>query len=150
MLLPTEDEHSQMRSQLSAQLTMMMGVRAAEEIIFKHYTTGASNDLERATNIAHKMVCNWGMSEKVGPVYLAANQGEVFLGKDLMQRKRIGQKSASLIDKEVNRIVNDAYEKAVALLNKHRDALQKVTEKLLVEETISGDYVLETLKTVPA
>jgi cell division protease FtsH len=150
MLLPTEDEHSQMRSQLSAQLTMMMGGRAAEEIIFKHYTTGASNDLERATNIAHKMVCNWGMSEKVGPVYLAANQGEVFLGKDLMQRKRIGQKSASLIDKEVNRIVNDAYEKAVALLNKHRDALQKVTEKLLVEETISGDYVLETLKTVPA
>ena len=150
MLLPTEDEHSQMRSQLSAQLAMMMGGRAAEEIIFKHYTTGASNDLERATNIAHKMVCNWGMSEKVGPVYLAANQGEVFLGKDLMQRKRIGQKSASLIDKEVNRIVNDAYEKAMTLLNKHRDALQKVTEKLLVEETISGDYVLETLKTVPA
>ncbi|MCP4297319.1 MAG: ATP-dependent metallopeptidase FtsH/Yme1/Tma family protein [Proteobacteria bacterium] len=148
MLLPTEDTHSNKKSQLHSQLAMMMGGRAAEELVFNHYTTGASNDLERATNIAHRMVCNWGMSDKVGPVYFAANQGEVFLGKDLMQRKHIGQKSASMIDKEVNQIVNGAYKKAVTLLKKNIEALHKVTDKLLEEETIGGDQVNEILEAV--
>ncbi|OGH02140.1 MAG: cell division protein FtsH [Candidatus Lambdaproteobacteria bacterium RIFOXYD1_FULL_56_27] len=151
MLLPTEDRYSQHRSQLVGMLSMMMGGRAAEEIIFNHFTTGASNDLERATQVAHKMVCNWGMSERVGPVYLAVGQGEVFLGRDLMKKKRISQSSARLIDQEVKRIVNDAYQQAKSLLQSHLEQLNLVTERLIERETIDGSYILEVLgKPAPA
>ncbi|PCI24990.1 MAG: cell division protein FtsH, partial [SAR324 cluster bacterium] len=149
MQLPQEDTYSKKKSQLLGQLVVMMGGRAAEEIIFGHYTTGASNDLERAASTAHHMVCNWGMSDKIGPIYLAANQGEVFLGRDLMQRKHISQVAASQIDQEVNQIVNDAYQKAKTLLTEHLDALHKITKTLLEDETIDGSVILEILQEQP-
>ena len=145
MLLPGEDRHSQHQSEMEGMLMMMMGGRAAEELVFNHFTTGASNDLERSTSIAHKMVCSWGMSKKVGGVYYSADQGEVFLGKDLMRKKNISQVTAAVIDEEVNRIVNDAYRKAMDLLKKHMDDLHRVTERLIQNETIDGKIVLELL-----
>jgi len=145
MLLPDEDKYSQHKSQLIGMLAMMMGGRAAEEIIFSHFTTGASNDLERATQIAHRMVCNWGMSDRVGPVYLAAGQGEVFIGRDMMKKKRTSQSSARLIDQEVKRIVNDAYNQAMTLLRENLDTLEQITEGLMTKETIDGAFITDIL-----
>jgi len=145
MLLPTEDKYSQYRSQLLAQMVMMMGGRAAEEIIFDHFTTGASNDLERAASMANRMVCNWGMSSDIGPVHLGVNDNEVFLGRDMMRKRSISQKTAGRVDKEVNKIVNEAYNKAMKILKENIDLLHKVTEKLIIDETITGNEVMEIL-----
>ncbi|NQU66115.1 MAG: ATP-dependent metallopeptidase FtsH/Yme1/Tma family protein [SAR324 cluster bacterium] len=146
MLLPVEDKYSQKESQLRGMLVMMMGGRAAEEIVFNHYTTGASNDLERAATIANHMVCNWGMSVVMGPVHLAAGQGEVFLGRDIMRKKNISHKSANKIDREVNKIVNEAYQKAIDLLKKNIDSLHAVTKELIELETISGEDIITIIK----
>jgi cell division protease FtsH len=113
MLLPEEDKYSQNESQLRGVLMMMMGGRAAEELIFNHFTTGASNDLERATALANRIVCNWGMSKSIGPIHLAASQDEVFLGRDLMRKRNISQTLANKLDKEISKIVNTAYSKAM-------------------------------------
>ena len=146
MLLPTEDLHAQNRTQILGMLAMMMGGRAAEEIIFSHFTTGASNDLERATKIAHQMICNWGMSEEIGPVYLAASEGEVFLGRDLMRKKTISQSVANSIDLEVSEIVNQAYTQAKGILMENLNALHGVTKVLIAEETIDGSQVIEVIE----
>ncbi len=144
MLLPEEEKHSQTESQLLSALAMMMGGRAAEEIIFNHFTTGASNDLERATAIANKMVCSWGMSQKVGPIYLAAAGGSGFGGAE-GSRKRISQKAHKELDFEVNRIVNEAYAQAKLLLEENMDHLHKVTTDLIEKETIDGAHILAIL-----
>ncbi|MBU2645957.1 ATP-dependent zinc metalloprotease FtsH [bacterium] len=146
MLLPVEDKFSQKESQLRGMLVMMMGGRAAEEIVFNHFTTGASNDLERAASIANRMVCNWGMSKIFGPVHLAANQGEVFLGRDIMRKKSISRRSANTIDREVNKIVNDAYQKAMDLLRTNIASLHAVSQELIELETINGDDILATIE----
>ena len=145
MLLPTEDRHSYHEKELSGMLTMMMGGRAAEELIFNHFTTGASNDLERATQIAHKMVCSWGMSKEVGPIYLTAGQGEPFLGRDIMRRRRVSQKAHRDMDQEVSRIVNEAYKRAMKMLDENKDILHKVTDILIERETIDGSLIMEIL-----
>jgi len=146
MLLPVDDKHSQRESQIKGMLIMMMGGRAAEEIVFNHFTTGASNDLERAATFANHMVCNWGMSKELGPVHMAANQGEVFLGRDKKKKKNISQKSANTIDQEVNKIVNEAYQKAIDLLNENIDSLHAVTQELMEMETISGQNIITTIE----
>ena len=146
MLLPVDDKHSQKESQLRGMLVMMMGGRAAEEIVFSHFTTGASNDLERAASFANRMVCNWGMSKTMGPVHLGANQGEVFLGRDIMRKKNISQKSANSIDQEVNKIVNEAYQIAMDLLNENIDSLHAVTQELIEMETISGEDIINIVE----
>lgn len=146
MLLPVDDKYAMNMSQLNGTLMMMMGGRAAEEIIFQHYTTGASNDLEQATSIAHRMVCNWGMSDKIGPIHLASNQGEIFLGRDVMRRRTISQLYANNVDKEINSIVNGAYQKAVALLKQNLDSLHEVANQLIEQETINGSEILEILQ----
>lgn len=146
MLLPTEDKYSQYRSQLKAQMVMMMGGRAAEEIIYDHFTTGASNDLERAASMANRMVCNWGMSGVIGPVHLGANDGEVFLGRDMMRKRSISQKTAGRVDKEINKIVNEAYQKAIKLLKENINLLHEISEKLIINETITGNEIMEIVK----
>ncbi|MGK0289237.1 MAG: cell division protease FtsH [bacterium] len=146
MLLPEQDNHSQHYSEIVGMLGMMMGGRAAEELIFNHFTTGASNDLERATAIAHKMVCSWGMSKTVGPMFLTSGGGEVFLGRDMMQRSSISQQLAKEVDDEINLIVNDAYSYAMDLLKKNMGALKEVTRVLLEEETIDGKKVNDIIE----
>ncbi len=117
----------------------MLGGRAAEEIIFKEVSTGASNDLERATEIAHKMVCEFGMSSKLGNLTYGKSSREIFLGKDLMREKNYSEKTAQLIDAEVKNIVDNSYEKARNILKKHKVLLNKIANTLLEKEIIEGD-----------
>lgn len=150
MLLPEDDKVSQKESQLKGLMVMMMGGRAAEEIVFNHYTTGASNDLEQAASLAHRMVCSWGMSEEIGPVHLNAGQNEVFLGRDIMRKRNISQLLSNKIDREVRNVVNDAYQKAKDILNQNMDALHKIATELIEQETINGNDVLELLQPQPS
>ncbi|MCG8337733.1 MAG: ATP-dependent zinc metalloprotease FtsH [Proteobacteria bacterium] len=149
MLLPEEDKYSQNESQLRGILMMMMGGRAAEELIFNHFTTGASNDLERATALANRIVCNWGMSENIGPIHLAASQDEVFLGRDLMRKRNISQTLANKLDKEISKIVNTAYSKAMAMLKENIEFLHTIAERLVQQETITGQEILDILQGAP-
>ncbi|MBU3916567.1 ATP-dependent zinc metalloprotease FtsH, partial [bacterium] len=148
-LLPSDDKHSRYHSQLDGEMIMTMGGRAAEEIIFGHFTTGASSDLEKAASIAHQMVCNWGMSKVVGPLYLAANQDEVFLGRDIMRKRNISQFLANKIDREVSAIVNSAYKRAVVLLKENIYFLHEIAKLLLTNETISGAEIQQILQVNP-
>jgi cell division protease FtsH len=115
-----------------------MGGRAAEEIIFKHFTTGASNDLMRASQIAHHMVCNWGMSEDLGPQSFGENQELMFLGREVSRTQDYSEETAKRIDAEVSRLLHDAYESAKSILNNHRDKLEMIATLLLETETIDG------------
>ncbi len=146
MLLPEDDRHSYYRSELDGMIMMMMGGRAAEELVFNHFTTGASNDLERSASLAHRMVCNWGMSDSVGPIHYAVNQGEVFLGRDLMRKKNISQTTAGRIDQEVGNIVNRAYRKTLELLKENMTTLDAITKELIEKETIDGKRIMRLVE----
>src|SRR5690606_38615377 len=113
-----------------------MGGRAAEEVIFGHQTTGAGDDINKATDIARKMVCSWGMSEKLGPLSFGKQGEEVFLGREMGTSRNYSEKVAQLIDDEVQRIVMAGYTKAVELLKEHRKVLEQLAEALLLKETI--------------
>ena len=149
-LLPEEDRHSFNEKTLLGQIAMIMGGRAAEDLIFSRFTTGASDDLKKATDIARKMVCQWGMSNEMGPVSYTENPGQVFLGRDLQRHKGFSNESTKMIDKEVRRILGEAYQRAKQILTDNKEALEKVTLKLLEQETIDGETVLQCLnKSVP-
>ena len=149
-LLPEEDRHSYNEKTLLGQIAMIMGGRAAEDLIFSRFTTGASDDLKKATDIARKMVCQWGMSTEMGPVSYTENPGQVFLGRDLQRHKGFSNESTKMIDKEVRRVLGESYQRAKQILTDNRDALENVTLKLLEQETIDGELVLQCLnKTVP-
>ena len=146
MLLPEEDRHSHNKRALLGQIAMMMGGRAAEHLIFKRFTTGASDDLKRATELARKMVCQWGMSEKLGPLTYAEDAGHVFLGRDLQQHKEFSNESMKMIDEEVLEILNSSYDRAKKVLKTYRKALESLAETLLEKETIDGDHVLQAMQ----
>ena len=118
MLLPEEDRHSHNKRALLGQIAMTMGGRAAEQLVFNRYTTGASDDLKRATELARKMVCQWGMSEKLGPLTYVEDAGHVFLGRDLQQHKEFSNESMRMIDEEVLKILSSSYERAKKILKK--------------------------------
>ena len=134
------------QSKLDAMLEMIMGGRAAEEIIYHHFTSGASNDLSRATEYAHRMVCNWGMSEKIGPFHLGDQRGDVFLGRDMLRKNNMSEETAKIVDQEVDKIVNSAYKSALEKLKKHIQILHDLAKKLLKEETIEGKEVLDLVQ----
>jgi len=139
MLLPEEDRHSHNRRSLLGQITMTMGGRAAEHLVFKRFTTGASDDLKRATELARKMVCQWGMSEKLGPLTYTEDEGHVFLGRDLQQHTEFSNESMRMIDEEVLEILNSSYERAKSILKTYRKALESLAlhcwkKKLLMEK----------------
>jgi cell division protease FtsH len=146
MLLPEEDRHSHNKRALLGQIAMMMGGRAAEHLVFKRFTTGASDDLKRATELARKMVCQWGMSEKLGPLTYAEDAGHVFLGRDLQQHKEFSNESMKMIDEEVLEILNSSYDRAKKVLKTYRKALESLAETLLEKETIDGDHVLQAMQ----
>ena len=131
MLLPEEDRHSHNRRSLLGQITMTMGGRAAEHLVFKRFTTGASDDLKRATELARKMVCQWGMSEKLGPLTYTEDAGHVFLGRDLQQHTEFSNESMRMIDEEVLEILNSSYERAKSILKTYRKALESLALTLL-------------------
>ena len=146
MLLPEEDRHSHNKRALLGQIAMTMGGRAAEQLMFNRYTTGASDDLKRATELARKMVCQWGMSEKLGPLTYVEDAGHVFLGRDLQQHKEFSNESMRMIDEEVLEILSSSYERAKKILKKYRKALESLAKKLIEQETIDGDCVLQVMQ----
>ena len=146
MLLPEEDRHSHNRRALLGQIAMTMGGRAAEQLVFNRFTTGASDDLKKATELARKMVCQWGMSEKLGPLTYAEDSEHVFLGRDLQQHKEFSNESMRMIDEEVLEILNSSYERAKTILNTYREALESLAKTLLEKETIDGESVLQVIQ----
>lgn len=143
--LPLEDRYLMTRSELFDNLAQLMGGRAAEEVIFSEITTGASNDLQRATELARKMVCELGMSERLGPIAWGKEQGEVFLGRELTKMSNYSDEIASEIDNEVKNIILDSYEKVKTLIAKYKDEIGKAAKYLLEKETITGKELAEIL-----
>lgn len=139
MQLPEEDRHGYSRSFLRNNLVVLLGGRVAEEIIFDDITTGASNDIERVTRMARKMVCEWGMSEAVGTLAIGETGEEVFIGREWVQNKNFSEDTARLVDSEVKRIVEDAHSRCRKLLEENLDALHRIAQALLDRETITGD-----------
>jgi len=140
MQLPTDDKHSYTREYLEAMLAVLMGGRSAEEIFLGHLTTGAGNDIERATDIARNMVCEWGMSE-LGPLAYGKKDEAIFLGREITQHRDYSEDTAIQIDKEVKRIVNGGYESAKNLLNGNRETLERIALALLEREVIDANEV---------
>jgi len=140
MQLPEADKHTYTREYLEGMLAVLMGGRSAEEIFLGHITTGAGNDIERATDIARNMVCEWGMSE-LGPLAYGKKDEAIFLGREIAQHRDFSEDTAVQIDKEVKRIVNSAYDRARNLLSSNRDVLERVAQALLEREVIDAAEV---------
>ncbi len=138
MQLPGEDRHNYSKEFLLHTMTVLMGGRCAEEIVLNQLTTGASNDIERATKTAHNMVCMWGMSDALGPLSFADSQEQVFLGKELIHNKNYGEETAKVIDAEVRRFVEGAYAEATKLLKENLESLNAIANALLDRETVTG------------
>ena len=141
MSLPTEDRFMMSRGQLMAQLSMMLGGRAAERVIFDEITTGASNDLERVTQTARQMVTRYGMSEKLGPMALGHSNGQVFMGRDFNAQPDYSDEIAFQIDKEIRRIVDESYDAAEDLLVRNRALLDKLAKDLIEYETVDSKHL---------
>ena len=139
--VPLEDKFLSSKSEIEANLAILMGGRVAEEIVFGDITTGASNDISRATQIATKMVTAFGMSDKIGTLALEKDSEEVFLGRDISRTQKHSNKTAELIDEEVKRIVTVAKDKAKKILEENRDKLEKLVKALIERETLTGEQV---------
>ncbi|WP_300717611.1 ATP-dependent zinc metalloprotease FtsH [uncultured Desulfovibrio sp.] len=139
MQLPEEDRHGYSRNYLRNNLVVLLGGRVAEEIVFDDITTGASNDIERVTRMARKMVCEWGMSEAIGTLSIGETGEEVFIGREWVQNKNYSEETARLVDAEVKRIVEDAHARCLTLLRDNRAILDRIAQALLERETITGD-----------
>lgn len=144
LTLPTEDRYLVTKSELTDELAMLLGGRVAEDMTFHDITTGAQDDLDRTTKIARQMVCEYGMSEKLGPMTLGQKQEQVFLGKDFASHPDYSQEIAYDIDKEIRRIVDEAWEKAINILTKKQKTLTLIAKTLIDKETIEK----EDLKTL--
>ena len=145
ILLPTEDRLAISKEYAEGMIAYAMGGRAAEEIVFDRKTTGAGDDINKATDIARKMVCNWGMSEKLGPLSFGKQNGEVFLGREMGSTRNYSEKIAEEIDSEIHRIVSEGYEKATKILKDNRDKLDVLGEALLIKETIDSNDIKKLL-----
>ncbi len=136
--LPLDERHTYPKEYLTGTLTVLLGGRAAEELQFQHFTTGAGNDLERATELARKMVCNWGMSEELGPVTFGKREEHIFLGREFAQSKDFSEETARLIDTAIKNLIAGAYNDAKGLLSGHRAELQGLAQALLEKETLDS------------
>jgi cell division protease FtsH len=139
MTMPEEDRYGLSKEQIIAQIQHAMGGRAAEELVFGRFTTGAANDLKQATNLARRMVCSYGMSEKIGPVSFSDDDHDVFLGRDFVQRREYSGQKAKEIDEEISSILGAQYDTAKDLLTQHRDILDRISEALLERETLEAE-----------
>ena len=146
MFLPEQDRYSMSKKRLLGQITSLFGGRVAEELIFgkDSVTTGASNDIERATEIARNMVTKWGLSEKLGPLAYSEEEGEVFLGRSVTQTKQVSDVTAKTIDEEIRNIIDDTYKQATVILKKNIKRLHKMSEALMKFETI-GQLQIEDI-----
>jgi cell division protease FtsH len=139
--LPLDDRHNYSKDFLLSQIAVMMGGRAAEEIFLAQTTTGAGNDILRATEIARKMVCEWGMSEKLGPLSFGQKEEQIFLGKEFARHRDYSEEVAISIDKEIMKIVADNFELAKRVMSEHRDAVERIAQALLERETLDAKEI---------
>ncbi|MDX1689585.1 MAG: ATP-dependent zinc metalloprotease FtsH [Acidimicrobiia bacterium] len=149
MALPLEDRNYMRRSEMVDKLAMMLGGRTAEELVFIDPTTGASNDIDQATKLARRMVMEYGMSDRLGPMKYGEPQGEVFLGRDYTRHQDYSDEVASVIDEEVRKLITRAHDEARTILTTHKDALDRIADALIERETLDADEVAEILHDVP-
>ncbi len=141
MQLPVDDKHNYSRDYLNDQIAILLGGRIAEEITMHGMTTGAGNDLERSTELARKMVCEWGMSDAMGPLTFGKKEEQIFLGREIAQHQDYSEDTAIQIDQELKRIVTTNYDRARQVLETHRTALDRIAEELLSREVLDADQV---------
>jgi cell division protease FtsH len=147
--LPEEDKYLTSKAELKDRLAMLMGGRVAEELIFADPTTGAANDIERATDIARRMVMEFGMSDKLGPMLYGKGSNEVFLGRDYGRQQDYSDKIASSIDEEVKLLLNEAHITAKKIITKYKKQMKSMVNTLMEKETIDKDIIKQLFKTVP-
>jgi len=145
--LPEDDRHNYSRDYLLDTICILLGGRASEEIFMKTITTGSGNDLEKATDLARRMVCYWGMSDQIGPMTVGRRQDEILFGRDFIQRAEYSEHMAQIVDEEVRRILNEQYERARRIIEEHRDKLVLLAETLLEHETLTAEEVRQLLET---
>jgi len=144
--LPIDEKHTHSRGYLETKLVHLLGGRVAEKLVFNELTTGAGNDIERATELARKMVCEWGMSEKLGPLTFGKKEEEIFLGREIAKHRDYSERTAQDIDEEVRRIVDQAEEKAYQLLSMNMDKLHLLAMALLEKEILDGEEIERIFK----
>jgi len=149
MQLPTDDRHNFSKEFLYNTLAILMGGRVAEELVLKHITTGAGNDLERATDLARKMVCEWGMSERLGPLTFGKKDEEIFLGREIATRRDFSEQVALEIDDEIKRLVTENYERAKRMLTEHIGTLRALAEALLEKEVLDAPEIDKIIQQGP-
>jgi cell division protease FtsH len=149
LALPTHDRYLIRRSELVDQLAMLLGGRTAEELIFADPTSGAANDIEKATQIARRMVMEYGMSDKLGPMQYGKANGEVFLGRDYSRQQDYSDEVAASIDEEVRKMISTAHEEAKVILSYHKEAMERMVDELLEHETVDRDRVAELFSDIP-
>jgi cell division protease FtsH len=146
MVLPETDKYSNTRAELLDQLAYMMGGRAAEELVFHDPTTGASNDIEKATNVAKAMVTQYGMTERLGAVKLGSGDAEPFLGRDIGHGRDYSEQVAAIVDDEVAKLISTAHQEAFDILTENRDVLDDLVRALFERETLDREEVAEVFK----
>ncbi|MBR0566306.1 ATP-dependent zinc metalloprotease FtsH [Azoarcus sp. L1K30] len=149
MQLPTEDRYSQDRERLLQTITVLFGGRIAEELFMKQMTTGASNDFQRATDLARRMVTQWGMSDSLGPMVYGEEEGEIFLGRQVTTHRNVSEATMQKVDAEIRRIVDQQYALARRLLEENRDKVESMTAALLEMETIDADQINDIMEGRP-
>lgn len=147
MFLPEEDRYSFSKQRLMSQMKSLFGGRIAEELIFgpAYVTTGASNDIERATEIARNMVTKWGLSETMGPLTYSEDDGEIFLGRSVTRHKQVSDVTAHAIDEEVRQLINECYQEAKKILERETDKLHLMAESLIKYETIDENQIKQIM-----
>ncbi len=149
MQLPTEDRYSMDREQILQNISVLFGGRIAEEVFMNHMTTGASNDFERATEMARRMVTQWGMSDALGPMVYGENEGEIFLGRSVTTHKNVSEATMQKVDMEIRRIIDQQYTLARKILEDNRDKVEAMAHALLEWETIDADQIGDIMKGQP-
>jgi cell division protease FtsH len=149
MQLPTEDRYSQDRERLLNTISVLFGGRIAEELFMNQMTTGAANDFERATEIARRMVTQWGMSDTLGPMVYGENEGEVFLGRSVTTHKNVSESTLQRVDYEIHRIIDEQYQVARKLIEGSRDKIEAMTKALLEWETLDADQLNDIMAGLP-
>jgi cell division protease FtsH len=148
MVMPTDDKYSTTRNEILDQLSYALGGRVAEEVVFHDPTTGAANDIEKATGMARKMVTEYGMSERVGAIKLGQSQGEVFLGRDMGHQRDYSEEIASVVDEEVRKLIENAHDEAWHVINDNRDILDRLVLELLEHETLGAKELADIFGSV--
>jgi cell division protease FtsH len=149
MQLPESDRYSQDKERLLQTIAVLFGGRIAEEIFMKQMTTGASNDFERATDIARRMVTQWGMSDALGPMVYGENEGEVFLGRSVTTHKNVSEATMQKVDAEIRSIIDQQYAVARNLIEDNRDKMEIMAQSLLDWETLDAEQIQDIMSGQP-